>query len=267
MASTECNNKDLVQLNQSNGISRILLNDTGRKNALSKNMLQCLKATLEKLKDDDKQKVIVLRGANNVFCSGADLQWMKQGLDQSDEENKADAALFYELFDLLNSFPKPVIVWVEKFAVGGALGLLACADYVIAESNVKLTFSEVKLGLVPATIAPFVVNKIGVSQARVLMLSAQSFSAKKAKKLGLIHEVLPAKAISDRVDELCNIFKANSSQAMASTKHLLNELETQINKPDIKTLCLSKIAESRKSDEGQEGVSAFFDKRRPNWYK
>ncbi len=267
MASIECNNKDLVQLNQSNGISRILLNDTSRKNALSKNMLQCLIATLEKLKDDDKQKVIVIRGAGNVFCSGADLQWMKQGLLQTDEENRQDAALFYMLFDLLNSFPKPVIVWVEKFAIGGALGLLACADHVIADSTVKLTFSEVKLGLIPATIAPFVVNKIGISQARSLMLSAETFSAKKARRLGLVHEVLPARAIPERVDELCRLFKANSSQAMASTKHLLNKLEAKTNDTDIKELCLSKIAESRKSDEGQEGVKAFFEKRRPQWYK
>jgi methylglutaconyl-CoA hydratase len=265
MASTECNNKDLVQLNQSNGISRILLNDTTRKNALSKDMLQCLITTLAKIKGDSKQKVLVIRGAGNVFCSGADLQWMKQGLNQSEEANRADAALFYQLFEMLNTFPKPVIMWVEKLAFGGAIGLLACADYVIAGSDVKLSFSEVKLGLVPATIAPFVVNKIGLSQARALMLSAQTFNAKKAKKIGLIHEVLAAKAIPERVDELSTLFKANSSQAMASTKHLLNVLEAPINGVDMKELCLSKIAQSRKSDEGQEGVKAFFEKRRPEW--
>ncbi|UYM14076.1 enoyl-CoA hydratase-related protein [Endozoicomonas euniceicola] len=267
MASTECNNKGLVKLNQSNGISHILLNDSSRKNALSKDMLKCLIASLEKIKCDNKQKVLVIRGAGNVFCSGADLRWMKKGLNQTDKENRADAALFFQLFELLNNFPGPVIVWVEKYAIGGALGLLACADYVIAESNVKLSFSEVKLGLVPATIAPFVVNKIGLSQARVLMLSAQTFTAKKAKKLGLIHEILTAKAIPDRVDGLCSLFKANGSQAMASTKHLLNELGSPLNSHEIKELCLAKIAESRKSDEGQEGVKAFFEKRQPEWYK
>ncbi|MBK3515756.1 enoyl-CoA hydratase/isomerase family protein [Carboxylicivirga marina] len=267
MASLECNNKHLVELNQSNGVSRILLNDPARKNALSKDMLICLIATLEKIQSDDKQKVVILRGAGGVFCSGADLKWMREGLHQTEEQNKADAELFYRTFDILNNFPKPIIIWLEKYAMGGAIGLVACADYVIADKDAKMAFTEVKLGLVPATIAPFIVNKIGLSQARALMLSALPFTAKTAKKIGLIHEVGSHKELAQRIDELSEHFKANSNKAMASTKHLLNQLSKNNFTEANKLLCIEKIAESRGTDEGQEGVKAFFEKRRPSWYK
>lgn len=237
------------------------------KNALSKGMITCLMATLNKVQQDDKQKVVVIRGADNFFCSGADLNWMKEGLHQSDEQNKEDASLFYDLFQQLNTFPKPVIIWVEKFAMGGALGLLACADYVLADKTTKMAFTEVKLGLVPATIAPFVINKIGISNARALMLSAKVFTAKKAKQIGLIHEVADNKNMTKRIDELCEQFKANSPEALASTKHLVEQFNKVNDEASIKDLCIEKIAASRNSEEGQEGVQAFFDKRRPNWYQ
>ena len=267
MASLECRYKNLVELNQSNGISRILLNDPNRKNALSKGMLLCLLEMLNIVKEDDKQKVVVIRGADGVFCAGADLKWMKEGLNQNEEENKADAALFYEVFHQLNTFPKPVLMWVEKYAMGGALGLLACADYVVADKATKMAFSEVKLGLVPATIAPFIINKIGLSNARALMLSAQVFSAKKAKQIGLVHEVLDAKNMAKRIDELCHQFNSNGKQAMASTKQLLQLIRQEMNESIIREACIQQIATSRSSDEGQEGVQSFFEKRQPHWTK
>lgn len=267
MAFSECSQKHLVELNQSNGVSRILLNDPHRKNALSKDMIRCLMHTLNKIANDNKQKVVVMRGSGGAFCSGADLNWMKKGLDQSDEENKNDAGLFYELFTQLYNFPKPLIIWVEKYAIGGALGLLTCADFAIAEKDVTLSFSEVKLGLVPATIAPFVVKKIGFSEAKYLMMSATIFTAKYGKKIGLINQVLPAKEIANRVDELVEQFKQNSSQAMASTKQLLNTIASQNDLEGLKPVCCDKIALARTSNDGQEGVKAFFDRRQPNWNK
>jgi len=267
MASSECNIKHLVELNQSNGVSRILLNDPLRKNALSKAMVQCLIGTLNKIKDDSRQQVVVIRGAKGVFCSGADLEWMRQGLNQSDEENLNDADLFYQLFELLNTFPKPILMWVEKYAMGGALGLLACADYVLAEKSAKMAFSEVKLGLVPATIAPFVIEKIGISAARAYMLSAEIFMAKEAKKIGLVHETANAKDITLRMDALIEQFKRNSPLAMAKTKELLQVLTSNANADIRKEKCIKSIAQARASEQGREGVNAFFDKRRPNWNK
>ncbi len=266
MASLECSIKPLVELNQSNGISRLLLNDPTKKNALSKGMLSCLIKALNKIKDDDRQKVVVIRGAKGVFSSGADLEWMQEGLNQTQEQNLADANLFFEAFELLNNFPKPVIIWVEKYAMGGALGLLATADYVVADKDASMAFSEVRLGLVPATIAPFVITKIGSSQARALMLSATPFSAKKARQIGLVHETMSSKDIPTRIDELCEAFKGNGPQAMASTKQLINQISSA-SLSKHKEVCVHKIAEARSSAEGMEGVKAFFEKRLPEWNK
>ncbi|MBS2211825.1 enoyl-CoA hydratase/isomerase family protein [Carboxylicivirga mesophila] len=266
MASLECSIKPLVELNQSNGISRLLLNDPTKRNALSKGMLSCLIKALNKIKDDERQKIVVIRGAEGVFSSGADLQWMQKGLSQTHEQNLADANLFYEAFELLNNFPKPVIIWVEKYAMGGALGLLATADYVVADKDARMAFSEVKLGLVPATIAPFVINKIGNSHARALMLSAASFTAKKARQVGLVHETMASKDIPARIDELCEAFKGNGPQAMATTKQLINQMG-QASLSQNKATCTSAIAEARSSAEGVEGVKAFFEKRLPEWNK
>ncbi|WP_439185082.1 enoyl-CoA hydratase/isomerase family protein [Carboxylicivirga taeanensis] len=266
MASLECSIQPLVELNQSNGISRLLLNDPTKRNALSKGMLSCIIKGLNKIKNDNRQKVVVIRGSQGVFSSGADLEWMQQGLNQTEEENIADANLFYETFELLNNFPKPVIMWVEKYAMGGALGLLVTADYVVADKDARMAFSEVKLGLVPATIAPFVINKIGSSQARALMLSATPFSAKKARQIGLVHETMASKDIPARIDELCETFKGNSPQAMATTKQLINQLAI-VDLSANKETCVTQIAKARSSTEGVEGVKAFFEKRLPEWNK
>ncbi|WP_430812696.1 MULTISPECIES: enoyl-CoA hydratase/isomerase family protein [unclassified Carboxylicivirga] len=265
MASSECN-QQLVVVNQSKGVARILLNDPAKKNALSKEMINELLCVLDRVAVNDKLRLMVLRGADGMFCAGADLHWMKAGVTQSDEDNRKDAHLFYQLFEKLNAYPKPVIVWVEKYAMGGALGLLACADYVIAEKTVKMAFSEVRLGLVPATIAPFVINKIGLSQARALLLTGEVFSAKKAKRIGLIHEVLEAKEIPQRINRLCEQLSANSPSAMKNTKELLNTLSKHGKENEDKLLCIDKIAQARTSDEGQEGVRAFFEKRNPQWH-
>jgi len=268
MASSECKDKHLVELNQSNGVSRILLNDTHKKNALSKAMLHCLISTLEGIASDNKQKVVVIRGSGGVFCSGADLDWMKDGIKQSHEENKNDAELFYHLFTTLFNFPKPVVIWVEKYAMGGAIGLLACADYVISDLSAKMAFSEVKLGLVPATISPFVIKKIGLSHCKALMLTGSTFTAKYARKIGLVQEVLQAKAIPQRINELVEQLKKNSSQAMSTTKELLNTLvDTPHSFSETKERCCEVIATSRRTKEGQEGVTAFFEKRTPDWYQ
>ncbi len=268
MVSFECKDKHLVELNQSKGVSRILLNDPHKKNALSKGMIYCLVQVLEQIALDDKQKVVIIRGAGGVFCSGADLNWMKKGLDQTEEENKQDAKLFYELFTVLFNFPKPLIIWIEKYAMGGALGFLACADYVIADNNAQMAFSEVKLGLIPATIAPFVIKKIGFSHTKALLISGITFSSKHARKIGLVNEVLSNKEIPQRINELVEQIKKNSSEAMAATKHLLNTLsDSNLLLSEANTLCCEKIATSRASNDGQEGVTAFFEKRTPNWYK
>ncbi len=265
MVSSECNKK-IVKVSQSDGICHIILNDPGKKNALSKCMIKALLDNLDSAVKDSNQKVIVIRGNGGVFSSGADLKWMKNGLHQSEAENKNDAELFYQLYETINNCPKPIIVCAEKYAFGGAIGLLTCADFVIADKDLILAFSEVKLGIIPATIAPFIIYKIGLSQARKLLISAQPFNAKVARKIGLVHEVVKSKDMSERLDAVCKQFLANSPSAMAQTKSLINEIgSNQLSTSEIKNLCIDKIMAARSSDDGQEGVTAFFEKRQANW--
>lgn len=266
MESLECKIKHTVELEQKNGISWLTLNNPEKKNALSKIMMEELVEKLKTISEDEQQRVVVLRGAGGVFCSGADLDWMHSGISQNMQQNMEDASLFYKMYSTLYYFSKPVIVWVEKFAFGGATGLIACADYTIAEKDSVFGFPEVKLGLVPGTIAPFIVKKTGFNHSKALMLSGETFSAKKAKKIGLINEICKVSESENRINTLARQYIKNGPEAITSTKHLLNRIvdNGELN-DELANICCHSIASARISKEGQEGVNAFFEKRKPNW--
>ncbi|WP_244826046.1 enoyl-CoA hydratase/isomerase family protein [Carboxylicivirga linearis] len=268
MESSECKTYTLTELEQKDAISWITLNNPQKKNALSATMISELIELLKEIADDENQRVVVIQGADGVFCSGADLDWMRQGVDQNLQQNMEDAQLFYRLYSTLFYFPKPVMVWVEKFAFGGATGIIACADYVLSDKNSVFGFPEVKLGLVPGTIAPFIVKKISFNHAKSYMLSGETFSAKKAKKIGFVNEIVKAENKEERIKVLAEQFKKNSPEAITSTKHLLNRIvdNGELNE-DMANLCCHTISSARISNEGQEGVNAFFEKRKPYWIK
>ncbi len=268
MEYSECKIDQNIKIDQDNGISWITLNNPTKKNALSISMINELIENLKAIAEDESKRVVVLQGANGVFCSGADLVWMRAGIQQNMNENMEDARLFYKLYSTLYYFPKPIIAWVQKFAFGGATGLIACADYTLAEKDSLFGFPEVKLGLVPGTIAPFIVKKIGFNHSKALMLSGETFKAKKAKKTGLINEIINPSESEDRIRKIAEQFIKNSPEAIASTKHLLNRIvDNGEFTDDLANLCCQTIASARISDEGQEGVTAFFEKRKPNWIK
>lgn len=266
MASSECKSEQTLILEHKDGMSWIKLNNPKQKNALSKRMIEQLLQALKSISEDDNQRVVIIKGEGGLFCSGADLEWMRSGIKNSIDTNMEDAALFYRLYSTLYHFPKPIIAWVEKFAFGGATGLVACADYAIAESDAIFAYPEVKLGLIPATIAPFVIKKTGISQTKALMLTGEVFSAEKAQASGLINEVCNTNESELRVLTLIELFKKNGPEAMAATKHLLNKVidDGELN-DELANLCCHAIASARISDEGQEGVNAFFEKRKANW--
>nr|WP_319399094.1 enoyl-CoA hydratase-related protein [uncultured Carboxylicivirga sp.] len=268
MEYLECKTYQTIEVAHNNEISWITLNNPTKKNALSKLMIIELINELKHIIDNDEQRVVVIKGANEMFCSGADLDWMRIGIKQNIQENIEDANLFFRLYSTLYYYPKPVIVWAEKFAFGGATGLLACADYSLADKNCLFGFPEVKLGLVPGTIAPFIVKKLGFNQSKALMLSGETFTAKKAKKIGLINEVVKTEKSHERIFALAQQFKRNSPEAITSTKHLLNRIvdNGELN-GELIDLCCRTIASARISNDGQEGVNAFFEKRKPNWIK
>lgn len=268
MVSSECKTEQLIKVDSNYGITHLSLNNPAKKNALSKEMITQLVSALKTIAADVSQKVVVLKGENNIFCSGADLDWMRSGTNQVMQENISDAKLFFDLFSYMSNFPKPIIIWVEKFAYGGATGLLACADYVVANKDSIFAYPEVKLGLVPATIAPFILRKTGLSRTQAFMMSGETFSAKEAKRMGLIHEYCKPSDAEARISVLSQTFVKNSGEAMMACKHLLNKIVDRMEIDGaMEQICCQSIASARVSNEGQEGVNAFFEKRNPNWNK
>jgi methylglutaconyl-CoA hydratase len=265
MAYSECKTQSHVDVNQCNGVAYVTLNRPDKRNAISRMMLLVLADFLRSTIDDQTIRVLVLRGSNHFFSAGADLEWMQQGKSQTIHENINDAKLFFDTFQLLNNYPKPVVVFVENGAYGGALGLVACADIAVATNDANFSFSEVRLGLVPATIAPFVVAKIGHAAARRYMLSAETFSTHVAVGLGLVHFVCDALNADETLENVVANLLQNGPEAMATTKQLLNKLVDSSSAAQMGDYVAQLIASARASGEGQEGVAAFFEKRNAYW--
>ncbi len=249
-----------------NKVCYIEIDRPNKRNALAK-------STIEKLIDFFKTSghspyfnVLVLSGSNGFFSAGADLAWMNEGIKQTDDENLADAGLFNSLYHEMSIYPKPIIAKVEKGAYGGAIGLMACADVVITTPNAQFKFSETALGIIPATVAPYIVKKIGSSNARYLLLSGNLFNGDAALLYGLAHILVPAKELDSTTRQTAEQMATLAPNATAKTKELLNYLEqNSFNiSQETKDYCASLIADARKSEEGQESVSLFFKRTNSN---
>ncbi|PWD98216.1 enoyl-CoA hydratase/isomerase family protein [Marinilabilia rubra] len=248
-------------------VAYIELSRPQKKNALNKELIEQLIDFLEKTADSSQFRVLVISGKERFFSAGADLAWMQNAKEQSHEQNMADANLFNKLYDTLNNYLKPVIASVEGGAFGGAIGLMACADIVITTPEANFAFSETRLGLVPATVAPWVVKKTGSAFARSVLVSGLKFSAEDAKANGLVQYIFSQEQILPRTREIANHIARNNPLATKETKNLLNRIDHEIVKIDEELMqyCSTKIADARISEEGQEGVNAFFAQRKPSW--
>jgi methylglutaconyl-CoA hydratase len=266
MAFSECNTFHHIDVQFRQGVAHLLLSNTNKRNALSREMLSSISVFLKSTANDTSFRALVIRGQGGFFSSGADLEWMQQGALQTVKENIADANLFFDTFYLLNNYPKPVVAVVEKAAYGGAIGLLACADVVLATSDALFAFSEVKLGLVPATIAPFVMQKIGQSAMRRYMLTAQRFDVQQAKSMGLVHHIINYADLNEQLNILLNDLMKNGPESMATTKQLVNRLSgVHLSATALRGEVSQIIASARASAEGREGVAAFLEKRAAGW--
>lgn len=242
------------------------LNRPEKSNSLNKEMVIDLITFLTTTANDNNFKLLVLYGEGGGFCSGGCLEWMKQGAIQTNDENMADAKLFVDLFAAMRHYPKPIITSIEKYAFGGALGLVACSDIAIAEEHTVFGFKEVRIGLVPATIAPHVMNKIGTGYCKKFMLTGADFDADEAIHAGLIQYVAPTGRLKEKTKEMCRQITLSSAHAISQTKKLLNTLEDkQLTIEDQNKIVASYIANSRNSQDGIEGVNSFFEKRKPIW--
>ena len=236
-------------------------------NAFDASLIAELAATFGALAREDatRLRAVVLSGEGPSFCAGADIAWMRAAMQLDVEGNEQDAMAMAEMFDTLDTCPVPVIARVQGAALGGGMGLCAVADLVIAESGAKFGFTETRLGILPAVIAPFVIAKIGESHARALFPGGRRFDALRAQRIGLVHEVVEGVAALDRaVDAAIADILAAGPTAVRASKSIIREVRG-LGHGSSKWHTARVIARQRTSAEAQEGFGAFADKRRPDW--
>lgn len=218
------------------------------------------------LSKDESVRLMILTGEGKSFCAGADLNWMKAMKDYSDEENYQDSVKLSQLFSTLNDCPFPVIAKVNGATLGGGTGLVAACDYVIACKSAKFGFTEVGLGLVPAVISPFVMNKIGETFARAYFLSGLSFDAFEAMRMNLVHQVVPLDDLDEATKKQRERFLRAGPKAAREAKALIKGvLKREGHSADLESFTCKTIARVRTSEEGQEGMAALLEKRNPSW--
>jgi methylglutaconyl-CoA hydratase len=252
-------------VSQTGPVVTVTLNRPEVRNALNEELIAELAAWAGRA-EASGARVAVLAGAGKAFCAGADLEWMSKMAAYSHAENVEDARRAAALFHALNELPLPLVGRIHGAALGGGSGLAAVCDIVVAADNTLFGFTEAKLGILPAMISPFVVAKIGQSAARELFLTAARFPAARAKEIGLVHAVVPEADLDRTVEAYVNELLTSAPRAMAGAKALVAAIAGRP-PSDVAELTAATIARHRASDEGQEGMRAFFEKRKPTWAK
>ena len=253
-----------LELEIEDGVARLWLSRPDVRNAFDNRMVKELRAVLDDLTASDSVRVVVLGGRGRVFSAGADLEWMKAVAAFGREENVREARELADLFFALSRSPKPVVARVQGAALGGGAGLVAAGDIAVAAEGTRFGFTEVRLGLIPAVISPYVLGKIGESAARELFLTGERFGAAKAQEIGLVHAVVPEADLDAVVDARVHELLQAGPQAIAAAKALLREVAGR-RAEDVRQETVDRIAAVRASPEGQEGLRAFLEKRTPDW--
>lgn len=249
-----------------NGCLEIILNRPDIHNAFNDEMISLLTDRFIKISDDPSIRAVVISGNGKSFCAGADLKWMKKMVDYSLEENIQDSKKLAGLFHAINDCLKPVIGKVHGAALGGGVGIVAACDYVIANESALFGFSEVRLGIIPAVISPFVIEKIGISNARAYFLSGKRFNAKKAYEISLVHEVVSEQELDRSVKNQVDEYLKCGPNAVAQAKKLISNV-IDLGPKKCHDYTYEQIAKLRISEEGQDGMNALLEKRKPNWIK
>lgn len=246
------------------GVLRITLTRPEVRNAFDEEVIAALTAIARDAGKDPTLRAIVIAGSGPSFCAGADLAWMLKAVAYSRQDNLRDAEDLARMLELIDSLPVPVIARVHGAALGGGAGLVAVCDIAVAEDSTMFAFSEAKLGIVPAVISPYVVSKIGPSWARELFLTGARFSAARAKEVGLVHAVVPEATLDEAVEAYLREVLSCAPSALAVAKRLIRDVHGR--RPDeVIGLTTATIAEQRTSPDGQEGMQAFLEKRKPRW--
>ena len=255
----------LLDVSIRNAIAIVVLNRPEIHNAFNESLIAQLSQTLVDLDGDDAIRVVVIAGAGKSFCAGADLNWMKKMAAHGHAENVADANALAQMLRILYGLSKPTIARVHGAAMGGGVGLVACCDIAIAAQDATFAFSEAKLGLIPATIGPYVIEAIGARQARRYFVTAERFTAAEAFRIGLVHDIVTAAELDARVNELLGALLAAGPRAQMECKALIRGVAHRPIDADVIAGTAEHIAAVRASQEGREGVGAFLDRRSAPW--
>jgi methylglutaconyl-CoA hydratase len=255
---------DILRIEREGAVARVVLQRPAVHNAFDEHLIAAITTAFEQLSADNTVRVIMLAGEGKSFSTGADLSWMGRMAGYSREENLTDARTAQRMFASIADCPKVTIARVQGAALGGGAGLVAACDIAIAAESAIFAFSEVRLGIIPATIAPFVLQKISVGAARALFVTGRRFGATEALRVGLVQEVVPDGELDTVVGRVVGEVLAVSPQAVVQVKSLLRSIA---GKPpaDVADETVERLADIRVSAEGQEGIHAFLEKRKPGW--
>ena len=256
-----------VNLSISSGVATITMQRAEVHNAFDETLIASLTQTLKVVDQDSAVRVVVLAAAGKSFSAGADLNWMKKMATYTQQQNLADANKLSDLMHTLNSLSKPSIAKVQGSAFGGGVGLIACCDIAVASDVAQFCLSEVRLGLIPAVISPYVIAAIGERASRRYFLTAERFDSNEALRLGLLHQVVTDDELDQVADDLCTKLKQAGPRAIAAAKKLILDLQHKPLDGALQHDLATRIADLRASDEGQEGLDAFLNKTKPNWIK
>lgn len=255
---------ETLTLEKKEGIAEVCLNRPQVHNAFNEVVVKELTEVFNRLEKDEDVWLIILTGKGKSFCAGADLNWMKKMVNYSWEENVADSLEMSKMFETIDRCPKPVLGKVNGSAFGGGVGLVCVCDIAVGCEDSLFAFSEVKLGIIPAVISPYVAKRIGIARTRELFLSGERINGKRAAEIGLLNYAVKKEELDSKVQEKVKFLRSSGRKAMKEVKRLLRKM-TELDPQSFKNFCAEKIAELRASEEGQEGLAAFLEKRKPSW--
>ena len=246
-------------------VARVWLNRPEVRNAFNDEVIAALTRTFEELSKDKDLRVVVLGAHGKAFCAGADLNWMKAMAGYSWEENRADAQRLADMLWTLDQCPVPVVGRVQGDCYAGGMGLASICDVLVAVEGATFCLSEARLGLLPATISPYVIRAMGAQAARRYMVTAERFSAVQAQALGMVHELATPDTLDAKVDEIVTTLINNGPDAARACKALVRDVAGQPISAELRAETARRIADIRASDEGREGLASFLNKRAPAW--
>lgn len=246
-------------------IARLTLNRPDMRNAFDDALIAALTAAVRSAADDPKVRVLLLTGAGKAFCAGGDLNWMRKMGTLTAADNRQDATRLADMLNAVWTCPKPVVACVNGDAYAGGMGLAAACDIAVAADSAHFCLSETRLGLLPATISPYVIRAMGERAANRYFLTAERFDAATALRLGLVHEVVPAAQALEAAEALCRTLCANGPGAVQASKRLVRDFAGQPLDAALIADTVERIAAIRSTDEAREGVTAFLEKREPSW--